>query len=146
MRNSSSAAIFVALIAASAPALAQGGGGGGSSGGSAGGGSSGSNSVGGSTTNSAAGSTANGNRNPVTRENGTNDNKAVPSPSATNSSSSSPSYGQSPIGAAATKSLSSTNTGVMANPNAAPPSSDNGNASVAPAGRTGDRTPSRNAR
>jgi hypothetical protein len=49
-------------------------------------------------------------------------------------------------GAAATKSLSSTNTGVMVNPNAAPPSADNGNASVAPAGRLGDKTPSRDTR
>lgn len=63
-----------------------------------------------------------------------------------NSSSSSPSYGQSPAGAAATKSLTSTNTGVMVNTNTAPPSSDNGNASVAPAGRIGDKTPSLDAR
>jgi hypothetical protein len=144
---------FAIVSTASIPAWTQGGGGGGggaggggAGGGNASGGSAGGSSLSGAEGNGAGGSAVGRSNNPVSRENGFNDNKGVPSPSTTNYSSSSPSYGQSPSGAVTTKSLSSTSTGVMVNPNAKPPSSDNGNASVAPAGRVGGRTPSRDAR
>jgi hypothetical protein len=109
------AVLAASLIALSPAAWAQGGGGGGSGGGgsSADGGTAGSGSPGGSGSLGVTGSTTSAPANAVTRENGVNDNKAVPSPSTTNTSSSPPSYGQSPAGAAATKSLSSTNTGTL---------------------------------
>lgn len=144
------AALVAAIVVMSAPAWGQGGGGAGGGGSGGSGGSSSGGAAGSAPGNAgptgASGSPGKGNVNSGTRENGVNDNKAVPSPSTTNNSSSAPSYGQSPAGAAATKSMSSTNAGVMATPNASPPSSDNGNASVAPDGRAGDKTPSRDVR
>lgn len=142
MSSTAVAILISAIVAISAPAFAQGGGGGGgggSSGGSAGGsassaggaGSSGAG-AGGATGAANSGNIGTGNINSVT---------AAPS-----SSTSSQTYGQSPVGAAATNSLSSTNTGVMANPNAGPPSLRNSGASVAPAGRVGDKTPSQDAK
>ena len=140
MQSRSLAFLTAAIVAISSPVYAQGGGGGGSGGGSTSGngpsgsgvGSSGPGTVraGGAAANS--GNIGTGNINSVT---------AAPS-----SSTSSQTYGQSPAGAAATNSLSSTNTGVMANPNAGPPSLRNSGASVAPAGRVGDKTPSQDAK
>lgn len=139
MQSSSLAFLTAAIVAISFPVYAQGSAGGGSGAGSTSGSGPSGNGVGssGPGTGRAGGAAANsgnigaGNVNSVT---------AAPS-----SSTSSPSYGQSPSGAAATRSLSSTNTGVMINPNAAPPSSGNSGASVAPAGRIGDKMPSRDA-
>jgi hypothetical protein len=130
--------LTAAIVAISAPVYAQGGGGsgggslsgGGPSGSGVGSAGTGPGRAGGAAVNS--GNIGTGNVNSVT---------AAPS-----SSTGSPSYGQSPSGAAATKSLSSTNTGVMVNPNAARPSSANSGASVAPAGRIGDKMPSRDAK
>jgi hypothetical protein len=85
-------------------------------GGATGGGLPPSGSLGGSGSNGAAGSPSVGNINSVTRENGVKDNNAVPRLPPPAARQAPPSYGQSPAGAAATKSLSSTDTGVMVHP------------------------------